>query len=198
MPLDTRIIIVRHGETEWNKENRLQGNRNSPLTPAGLKQADAARKALVQYELDCAYVSPLERAIETSKIILKERGLEAVIQDDLREISLGPWEGRTRQETALSHPKEYMDFLARPHVFSLEGADTFQALQQRVVGGFESIFDTRKYSNILVVSHWVAIKVALAYYSSIPLSDLSSIPDPLNGGYLCLLKRGDDVSIQSL
>ena len=198
MILETNIFLIRHGETEWNKQNRLQGNKDSPLTPCGMKQAREVKKSLEQISINHAYVSPLKRARDTLKIILEDRELEATIKDNLREISLGPWEGKTRQETALSHPNEYAVFWERPDLFDLPGADTFQELQNRMVDELESIFANNKNKNILVVSHWVAIKVALAHYSSTPISHLSRITDPVNGGFLCLTKRDENVSIQVL
>ena len=195
MLLETNIFLVRHGETEWNKKNRLQGNQDSPLTLMGVKQAREVKKSLEQYKIDKAYVSPLKRARDTMEIILKDRELEAVITDNLREINLGPWEGKTRRETALSHPDEYMAFWKRPDSFNLPGAETFQELQQRVVEELGSIFLKEKNKNILVVSHWIAIKVALAHYSSIPISHLSGIADPVNGSFLLLSKRNNEVFI---
>ncbi len=196
MVLETNIFLVRHGETEWNKEDRLQGNKDSPLTSSGIKQAHEARKSLEKIHLDRAYVSPLTRARNTLEIILKGRDLEAVTIDNLREMNLGPWEGKTRKEIARRHPDEYMLFLEKPDLFSLPGADTFQKLQKRVVEELESIFIKGKNQNILVVSHWIAIKVAIAHYSSISLARLSDIADPINGEFLCLSKRDDGVFIR--
>lgn len=196
MSSETTIFLVRHGETEWNKQNRLQGNKDSPLTASGIKQACAVKKSLEQFVIDHAYVSPLKRARDTLEIILEDRKLEVAVRENLREINLGPWEGKTHQETALSHPDEYVAFWQRPDIFNLPGADTFQGLQNRIVEELESIFTEGKNKNILVVSHWIAIKVTLAHYSSTPLSHLSEIGDPKNGGFLCLSKRGEDVTIQ--
>jgi len=196
MALETKIFLVRHGETEWNMQNRLQGNKDSPLTPGGIQQALEVKKSLEQFTIDHAYVSPLKRAKDTMRIILNDREVEVAIKDNLREINLGPWEGKTRQETALSHPDEYMAFWERPDLFNLPGADTLLELQYRIVKELESIFATGKNTNNLVVSHWIAIKVALAHYSSTPLSHLSEIPDPVNGGFKCISKRADDVFIQ--
>lgn len=198
MPLETKIFLVRHGETEWNKEGRLQGNKDSPLTVSGIKQAYEAKKSLDQVSIDCAYVSPLKRARDTLEIILEDRELEVVISGNLREINLGPWEGKTRQETALSHPDEYMNFWKRPGSFNLTGAETFQDLQDRMVEELESIYIKQESRNILVVSHWIAIKVVLAHYSSTPLSHLPKIADPKNGELLCISRRGEDVFIQQL
>lgn len=192
---ETNIYLVRHGETEWNQQNRLQGNQNSPLTVIGKQQAYDVKKSLDQYEIHQAYVSPLKRARDTLDIILKDRKLEVIISNNLREINLGPWEGKTREEIAQSHPDEYKMFWGEPDAFVLSGAETFQALQRRVVEGLEHIFSKGENNNILVVSHWIAIKVAIAHYTSTPLSLLSSIANLGNGTFLRLTRRGDDVSI---
>ena len=86
-------------------------------------------------------------------------------------------------------------FWGEPDAFVLSGAETFQALQRRVVEGLEHIFSKGENNNILVVSHWIAIKVAIAYYTSTPLSLLSSIANLGNGTFLRLTRRGDNVSI---
>ena len=196
MSVETNILLVRHGETQWNKESRLQGNKNSSLTPRGVAQANEAKSALEQYVFDRAYVSPLGRARETMEIILGGRDLSADIADNLREINLGPWEGKMLGETALSHPNAHRAFWQKPDLFNLAGAETFQGLQQRVVAELDAIFVKGEGKNILVVSHWIAIKVALAHYLSTSLSHLSSIADPANGGFFRLCKRGNEVFVQ--
>jgi probable phosphoglycerate mutase len=195
MITETTIFLVRHGETEWNRQNRMQGNRDSPLTRRGLAQAHEVKKSLENCALDQAYVSPLGRALKTAAIILKDRELDAVFSDKLREINLGPWEGKTLEEAAFSHPDEYRAFREQPDRFSLPGAETFHELQHRVAEELDSIFAKGKGKNILVVSHWMAIKVALAHYSSTPLARLPCIADPVNGGFLRLSNRDDDVFI---
>jgi probable phosphoglycerate mutase len=192
MNLKKNIILVRHGETEWNKQKIFQGNKDSMLTARGIKQAYRVKRSLEYLEIDHAYVSPLKRARDTVEIILEDREIEVTLRDNLREIQLGPWEGKTRQETAQSYPGEYTAFWERPDLFNMPGAETFQELQDRMVEELESIFANEKNKNVLVVSHWIAIKVVLAHYSSIPLSRLSEITDPVNGGFLCLSKLGDE------
>jgi len=197
MPLTTKIFLLRHAETEWNEQKRLQGNQDSALTERGREQANALRQSLAQLHFDRAYVSPLPRARETLRIILQDRNIETVVADNLAEIKLGPWEGKTLAETAQSHPLEYDAFWNHPDLFVLAGAETFQQLQHRVVAQLESLFTLEKHSSILIVSHWIAIKVALAHYCCMPLSDLSSVINPQNGGYLCLCREGDHVSIET-
>ena len=191
----TNILLVRHGQTEWNQQQRIQGHQDSALTLLGKQQAERVKHALDKFDIQQAYVSPLKRARDTIQIILKNRQLEASVLNDLKEIKLGPWEGKTRQETALSHPDEHYKFWHTPDTFALAGAETYQQLQQRMVNCLEFIFSQASNNNILVVSHWIAIKVALAFYQGTPLSQLSTIDNPDNGSFLWLSKQGKNISI---
>ena len=102
-PYPHDLLILRHGQTEWNAQDRLQGNADSPLTPLGRSQADRQR-AIVQ-ELDAvswaAYCSPQGRALHTAEIVL---GDTPTVDARLREIEIGQWTGRTRAELILERP----------------------------------------------------------------------------------------------
>ena len=192
----TKIFLVRHGQTEWNQQNRLQGHKNSPLTKDGEVQASQIRNYLSQYEIHRGYVSPLQRAQDTIDIILKDRKIEIIKFYKLKEINLGPWEGRTKEETKILHPVEYEHFWNSQAQFSLPGAETYQHLQDRMVQGLSEIFLKEKNKNILVVSHWIAIKTALAYYAAIPLHQLCNVPDIENGK--CITLICEDGSLESI
>jgi broad specificity phosphatase PhoE len=193
-----KIILVRHGETQWNLQNRLQGHRNSPLTRNGELQALETKRDLSQYNIHGAYVSPLKRAQDTMDIIIKGREIKAIESNNLKEISLGPWEGKTKEETKKSHPTEYDLFWNKPHEFSLSGAETYLQLQERVVSELKNIFEKETHKTILVVTHWIAIKVVMAYFTSTPLNQLSSLPDLGNGEFLTLFKEGEQISVSGL
>lgn len=194
----TTLFIVRHGQTEWNKQNRLQGHKNSPLTEIGKQQALEVKKSLDRYEIHKAYVSPLQRAQETLEIILDDREVEIVISNNLKEINLGPWEEKTKEETKKSHPAEYAMFWENQNRFFLPKAETYQQLQNRAVEEIETIFSKNKGKNILVVSHWIAIKVVIAHYTSTPLNKLSCISDPKNGAFFTLIRHGNNTLIKGL
>ncbi|WOD08938.1 histidine phosphatase family protein [Marinomonas sp. GJ51-6] len=123
---------------------------------------------------------------DTLALIIDQQNIDVVISNNLKEINLGPWEGKTKQETLLSDPQQYHYFWQEQDKFNLAGAETYQQLQDRVVSKLQAIFSKEKGKNILIVSHWIAIKAAVAYYKSTPLSDLSSLPDPKNGEYTIL------------
>lgn len=189
--MQTRVILVRHAQTVWNRQGRLQGQKNSPLTDTGIKQAQHIGSALSTTTIHKAYVSSLGRARETIKIILHGRDVEVVAAENLQEIGLGPWEGKTREEARAIHPEQYDFFWNHQDRFALQGAETYARLQNRVVREIHGIFLREKGKQILVVSHWIAIKVAIAFYASISLARLSTIPDPGNGSYSVLTRLGN-------
>ncbi len=191
----TKIYLVRHGETLWNCQQRWQGSKNSPLTELGIEQATLTRDLLAANPIDLAYVSPQQRATQTLDIILQYRDIDTIIFPAMREMCLGSWEGRTRSEIAISEPVQTRYFRHRPDLFNVTGAETFTQLQQRVVAGLDSLFLRHSGENILIVSHWVAIKVALAYYQKIALRDLSQLDDPKNAQLIILSKDQSGITI---
>jgi len=191
----TTIFLIRHGQTLWNVQKRWQGCQNSNLTALGIEQAYQTKEIVAKYDIQSAYVSPLQRAKDTIKIILEDKEIKINILDELKEINLGPWEGQTQDETSLSNPKEFDHFWKTPELFSLQGAETFQELQNRVVKGLDYIFSHHAGESILVVSHWISIKVALAYYDNQPISYLPTIDNPKNAQLLCITKIGSTIKV---
>jgi len=186
MSKPTKLYIVRHGQTQWNRQQRMQGQKNSKLTEKGKAQAVKAGEALKDVHLDKAYVSTLERAVETLEIIITGRKMDVVCSHALREISLGPWEGKIMSEIEKAFPKEYAQFRRRPNQFCLPGAETFHQLQERSVAEIKSIVAEEKGRRILIVTHWMVIKVVLAHFAAIPLSRLTEIEEPENGSVTTL------------
>ena len=92
------LILVRHGETDWNRDRRYQGHADPPLNDAGRVQAEQLAESLETLELDAIYTSDLRRAAETAEIIGAGRGIPIVHDPGLREIDVGSWSGLTREE----------------------------------------------------------------------------------------------------
>jgi len=96
----TTLLLVRHGETDWNAEGRLQGHTDRPLNDHGRRQATALASELAHERLDALYASDLARARETADIVGERLGLPVVLDPDLRERDWGSWEGLTTDERA--------------------------------------------------------------------------------------------------
>lgn len=194
----TNVFLVRHGETEWNLEERLQGNRNSSLTRNGINQAKKAGKILKNTKFDTVYSSPLTRAVNTAQLILGKKNTKLIIRDGLREIHLGPWEGKTKKETEISHPEEYINFWYYPDRYHLKGGETYRDLQKRVVEEIQNIFDENRGKTVLIVSHWIAIKTAIAFFMEKPLKDLNEAVNLSNGSLLKLSMNNGKVKVSEI
>lgn len=90
-----RLYLTRHGQTEWNVSQKMQGACDSPLTELGVRQAEQLQKRLELLPVDKAYVSPLKRAMDTARLLVGGRGLELIADKRLSEASLGAFEGLT-------------------------------------------------------------------------------------------------------
>ena len=189
----TKIIIARHGETEWNREHKFQGNKNSSLTEEGILQASETGRLLKNIHIDSVFSSPLLRAYNTAEIIINKRKLDIIKRDSLREIHLGPWEGKTMEDVKVSYPSEYNYFWNRPDLFKLEGAESYYDLQKRIVNEINALINDNTGKTILVVSHWIAIKTAAAYYRSVNLSKLKEMFNLPNGKFFVLVKDNNSL-----
>jgi broad specificity phosphatase PhoE len=94
----TTLLLVRHGETDWNAEGKLQGHTDRPLNDYGRRQARALAKRLAGEEIEAVYASDLSRARETAEILGAQLGLPVAVDPDLREKNWGNWEGLTADE----------------------------------------------------------------------------------------------------
>ncbi|NLI88809.1 MAG: histidine phosphatase family protein, partial [Epulopiscium sp.] len=93
-----RLYIVRHGQTKWNKEKRMQGWADSKLTELGRKQAKLLGESLENIEFNQVVSSPLGRTRETSKLVIGDRPVELIINDNFKEMGFGSWEGQDPEE----------------------------------------------------------------------------------------------------
>lgn len=172
-----KLFIARHGETEWNKESRLQGWKNAPLTEKGIKQAKALKSRLRDVDFDLVYSSPIGRTIKTANIILKDRDIELVKDERIKEINMGKWEGRTTEEIKKKFPKVYEDFWKRPDEYEPIAGESFYDVKERTTSFLEEILEVNKDENILVVSHGCASKLMMSYFEERPLRKLWKPPE---------------------
>jgi len=175
--LKTTIYITRHGQTQWNVEERMQGFQDSPLTEQGIQQALWLRNALQHVHFDVLYTSPSQRAEKTAEILHEQRDCELICHDDLREIYMGDWEGRTRQEVQLQSPDAYVAFWETPHLYIKEnGGESYYDLQKRAIGFVNSLLLRHEGETILIVTHAATLKTILNYFAGRALAQLWQPP----------------------
>lgn len=171
-----RIHLIRHGQTHWNKERRVQGQAESTLCAEGREQATTLRPVLNQLAIDKVYCSTSIRARETAAILFTDRNIETEYRDSLREILLGPWEGFLQAEVKEKYPESFNEFWHFPHRFSLAGAETFAQVQQRGMQELQRVMDESAGQDVAIISHGVLIKSILCQLEGRPLDHLWEPP----------------------
>jgi broad specificity phosphatase PhoE len=152
--------MVRHGETDWNRENRFQGHADPPLNARGRRQARELAGTLETETFDRVYSSPLLRASETAAILVAERRIEVRIDAALREVDVGSWSGLTRADVEERFPAGYRRWLAYGHGW--DHGETYEELGGRVVSWLLELGAAHRDANVLAVTHGGPIRSALA------------------------------------
>jgi 2,3-bisphosphoglycerate-dependent phosphoglycerate mutase len=165
----TTIVLVRHGETDWNRENRFQGHADPPLNDLGRVQARQLASELRDEAFAAAYTSPLRRAHETAEILASELGLEPVSGAALMEVDVGSWSGLTRDEVESRFPAGYARWLEYGHGW--DDGESYDELGQRVVPGLLDIGRRHPDEHVLAVTHGGPIRSALAAADGVPFDE---------------------------
>lgn len=149
----TELVVVRHGETVWNVEGRMQGHLDSALTETGLRQALALGQALAAERFDALYASDLERALRTAQIIAEQTGLAVVTDARLRERCLGIMQGMTFVEFEKAHPEEWTRFRARDPDYALPEGESMRRRGERTIACAEELARRHAGGRVLIVTH---------------------------------------------
>ena len=157
----TEITIIRHGETMWNVQKRIQGQRNSNLSENGITQAELVAKALAKREFDVLVSSDLGRAIETAKIINKQLLLPHEYNANLRERSFGIFEGKNFAEIEEKYPEEFLRYKERNPEFVVPGGESIQQMYKRITSEIESVARKFKDQKVLIVSHGLVLEMMM-------------------------------------
>ena len=172
----TTIYLTRHGQTEWNKADIMQGWQNSPLTHLGKKQVCQLGERLKSIFFDAIFTSDSDRAFHTAEIITQNRKQEINRIAALREINLGEWEGRSISEFKQSNPIEYQNFWKSPHLYTSSTGENFFDVKERVIPAIEKIIHQYPQECVLIVVHTVVVKIILAYFDNVPIQKLWNLP----------------------
>jgi phosphoserine phosphatase len=155
-----RLLLARHGQSTWNAERRFQGATDVALSALGRAQAAALGRALASYRVAAAYVSPFRRARETAEIALAAGSIPLATMEELRELSLGDWEGCTVDEVRGQEGDPYRAWLLAPHDCPPPNGEPLDAVYRRVQIAVDRIVAThRDEDDVLVVAHGGVISV---------------------------------------
>lgn len=170
------VLLVRHGETAWNREGRYQGRTDIPLSPDGEVQVRALGQRLAHLPIDLAIASPLSRAKNTAQAILAGRATPLELDEGLLEISHGQWEGQLASDIELSHAEMFGTWRSRPDRDVPAGpeAETLGDVEDRawpvLVRAFARLETLGPDATALIAAHDAVNRVLLCHVLGLPLS----------------------------
>ena len=160
----THLLLIRHGETDWNREGRFMGRTDLPLNLDGLAQAETAASSLRGQKVEAVYTSDLQRARQTAEIVARAVGAPLLPDARLREIDQGEWEGEL-----FSRIREaYADLLARRRREPLDthapGGESIREIQARILPLLDEIARRHPRGRVAIVSHGVTLAVMKVHF----------------------------------
>jgi probable phosphoglycerate mutase len=158
----TRIILVRHGQTEWNRIERFRGRADIPLNETGLTQAEVTgRRIAAEWRPMAVYSSPLLRAGKTAEAIAWHFDLPVQIHKGLTDIDYGQWQGLTPDEARKGWPEVVEAWYNAPHTAHIPGGETLAALRARAMRTVNELASLHEDQTIVLVSHTVINRIIL-------------------------------------
>ncbi|MBM7623593.1 alpha-ribazole phosphatase [Sporohalobacter salinus] len=167
----TEIILVRHGETLWNRESRFQGLTDIELSSEGIEQTEKLAERFVGSELDVIYTSDLQRASKTAEIVAKHHGLHTNEETKFREADFGVWEGLTFEEIKEQDGDKLDAWLKDPVTVQTPEGETFEEVQKRAKNRLNEIKAKHEDEQILIVAHGGTIRALLVDLLGMPLNN---------------------------
>jgi broad specificity phosphatase PhoE len=163
------LLLVRHGETDWNRERRFQGHADPPLNETGRTQARALADDLAGEAVDALYTSDLARARETAEILAARLGVEVVPLRELREIDVGEWQGLTWPEIEERFPEGARAWREQNHGW--ETGETYEELAERVVPALRRIAVAHPGGRAVVVAHGGTVRATRAFIAGTSVAE---------------------------
>lgn len=170
-----RILLLRHAETEWNRERRYQGWRDSSLSPTGREQAESVARLLAASPLAAVWSSPLARARETATLIAAPHKLPVREADAFKEMAFGVWEGLTRDEVQARFPEAHRAWAETPHEATWPGAETLGIVRERALAGLGALRAAHQGQTVCLVSHGITCRILILEALGLGLDRLWSL-----------------------
>lgn len=194
----TKIMLIRHGITDWNLEGKVQGQSDTQLASDGIYQARMLIAHFPFETVDAVYSSDLQRAMRTADFISNKFNLETIPVKEMREINFGNWEGRSFENIAKEEPTEFKKFFVQPDMLMFKGGESFAELQSRVMLSLKKIVRlTGDDKQIVIVTHGAVIRVIIAAILEMPIRKIWSIQQS-NTSVNILRYDNDSYSIELL
>jgi broad specificity phosphatase PhoE len=192
------IYLLRHGETDWNRERRLQGNLDVYLNKAGIGQARALAHRLEHLPIRAVLTSPLARARQTAAIISARRNWPVAVIDDLREIDHGVWTGRRLKTIERRHPGPFAVWQLEPDRLILEGGERLRDAYCRATRFLSGLLKSALDGDVLVVGHGVTNSLVLCAAAGAAAGRIWECAQPNASIAVLRVQRRAIVSIEGL
>ena len=153
------VLLISHGETEWNRAEVFRGRSDVALSERGREQARLVAEALKERPIEAVYSSPLSRARDTAQPLAEALGIAVLVDERLVDMSLGEWEGRERTKVEKEQPERYELWLKEPERFRAPGGESLAEVRARAWPGVQEL--AGRHRVCAVVSHRVVCKVLL-------------------------------------
>ena len=169
------LILIRHGETDFNKEGVFRGQKDVRLNATGIAMAEATAEALKDKVFEAIYSSPLKRALVTAKRIAAPHEMEVRTNFDFIDINYGVWQGLPESEVKEKWPRLYDKWLAKPGSVKFLGGESTKKCWKRVISGLREIVFLHGTGTIVIVSHRIPIRMMTAYMLGKKRGDINEI-----------------------
>ena len=183
------LYVVRHGETQWNFEKRMQGRLDSTLTKKGINDALLLSERLKQTDFQQIITSPSTRARKTAELLKGKRSVPLTTDERLLEIHLGLWQGKTETEIKQQFPEQYEYYWRNPARFENSAGENFLNVKSRVSEFLDETERRFRSGNILVVTHGVVIKTLLLICKNAEIEEIWN-PPLIGGTSLTVIRIG--------
>ena len=188
-PSPARLLLIRHGQSTWNSEHRIQGQLDPPLSNEGRRQAERVGQRIAGRHFAGFYSSDLKRAFETAQAIEAATGLQAEPMAGLREIFLGEWEGLRTDDLAQRFPEAWASWTDEPDWDLVPGGEGAALFETRVAAALDEILSRHAQGDVVVVTHGGVIQIALHRVIGRPSRGL--FPFKIQNASISVIERRD-------
>jgi len=187
--VQTIAYLIRHGQTEWNLETRMQGHKDSPLTRVGITQAKGLHNRLMTEKIDLIYSSESKRAYDTARLIKGHQNIPIYRKKGLKEINMGEWEGMKQSDIINKYPQIWNNFWNNPIKYTPVGkGESYNEFKNRIITEIENIINLNQGKNIAIITHRIALKVIMLHFNNQDIINIGNIPDiqPASLSQICI------------
>ncbi|MBQ3046858.1 MAG: histidine phosphatase family protein [Clostridia bacterium] len=196
--MKTTAIIVRHGFSETNRDDKFAGQLDVKLTDIGHKQAQLVSEYIAKaYKVDKIYSSDLSRAFDTVKPLADKLGIEINTDKGLREIFAGVWEGRYLMDIANEYPEDYKVWKENVGLARCTGGESFAESQKRIINAIETILKNERGKTVVIATHGGVLRTYECYLKNVSLEEMKNIKHMNNAAVSIIEHDGKTTTVKA-